>query len=408
MPLDPHAVRSDFPILHQEIGGKPLVYLDNAAPTQKPESVIAAVRRYYEEDNANVHRGIYQLSQRATDAFEAARVKVAGWIGAEDPRQVVWTRGATESLNLVAMSWGLEHLAEGDEIVLTEQDHHSNLVPWQLVARRTGARLRYIPLDEQGKLDLGALPGLLGPRTRVVSFSHVSNALGTINPVREIAAAARAVGALVVVDGAQGAPHTPVRVSELDCDFYAFSGHKMLGPTGIGALWGRKEVLEAMPPYQGGGEMILEVEREMSTWAGLPHKFEAGTPNIAGAVGMGAAVDYLTDLGADDIARHERDITAYALERLAEFPGIRIFGPPGTDDRAGVISFNLKSAHPHDVATILDSEGIAIRAGHHCAQLTMKRYGVPATNRASFYIYNTNDDVDRLVDGLAAVTAVFG
>ncbi len=408
MSLDPYAVRADFPLLSAESPGPPLVYLDNAATTQKPASVIRAIARYYEEDNANVHRGIYELSQRATAAFEAARERVARWIGAEDTHEVVWTRGATESLNLVATSWGMEYLSEGDEILLTEQDHHSNLVPWQLVARRTGAVLRYIPLDDEGRLELSALPSLLGPRTRIVSFSHVSNALGTINPVAEIADAAKKVGALVVVDGAQGAPHTPVQVADLGCDFYALSGHKMCGPTGIGALWGRRELLESMPPYQGGGEMIREVDREMSTWAELPHKFEAGTPNIAGAVGLGAAVDYLSALGAESIARHEREITVYALERLRERPGLRIFGPTDPAERAGVVSFNLEAAHPHDVATILDSEGVAIRAGHHCAQLVMKRYDVAATNRASFYIYNTREDVDRLVAGLQAVSAVFG
>jgi cysteine desulfurase/selenocysteine lyase len=406
--LDPYRVREDFPILTQVDRQPSLVYLDNAATTQKPTAVIDAISRYYREDNANVHRGIYELSRRATAAFENARRTVARFIGAPSEDEVLFTRGTTEGLNLIAASWGGEFLQPGDEILLTEQEHHSNLVPWQLVARRTGAVLKYLSIDDEGRLRLDELDHLLSPRTRVVSFSHVSNALGTVNPVREVADRARAAGALVVVDGAQGAPHLPVDVTELGCDFYAFSGHKLCGPSGIGVLWGKREVLDAMPPYQGGGEMIEEVCPQSSTWAPIPHKFEAGTPDMAGAVGLAAALDYLTALGPDAILAHERDLAGYALERLNEIPEIRIFGPRALEERSGVVSFNLASAHPHDVATILDTEGVAVRAGHHCAQLVMKRYQVPATNRASFYVYNTREDVDRLVEALAVVRSIFG
>jgi cysteine desulfurase/selenocysteine lyase len=407
-PLDSSRIRQDFPILDQMVGDKPLVYLDNAATTQKPRAVIDAIRSYYETDNANVHRGIYELSRRSTAAFEEARQRTARFIGAPDPAEVIWTRGTSEALNLIATSWGFEFLNEGDEILLTEQDHHSNLVPWQLAARRAGATLRYVPLDDDGHLNQEGFRKALSSRTRVLAMSHVSNALGTVNPVREMADLARDAGAIVVIDGAQGAPHLPTDVTELGCDFYAFSGHKLCGPTGIGALWGRRALLDAMPPYQGGGEMIREVEKEGSTWAPLPHKFEAGTPNVAGAVGMSAALQYLEDLGRDNILAHERELSAYCMERLAEIPGTRVFGPPDVEQRSGVVSFNLETAHPHDVATILDTEGVAIRAGHHCAQLVMKRYCVSATNRASFYVYNTREDVDRMVDALEVVRSIFG
>lgn len=406
--LDVAALRQDFPALHQEVNGKPLVYLDNAATAQKPQAVLDALNSYYRNDNANVHRGIHELSRRATEAYEEARGKVARFIGAPDPSEVIWTRGTTEGINLVANAWGSHNVRQDDEILLSVMEHHSNLVPWQLLARRTGARLRFLEIDDDGRLVLDDLPSLLTERTRLVAITHVSNALGTINPVQEIVAAARAVGATVLLDGAQGAVHTRLDVQALGADFYAFSGHKMCGPTGIGVLWGRRALLDAMEPWQGGGEMIEFVERDMSTWAEVPHKFEAGTPNIAGAIGMGAAVDYLSAVGMDAIAAHERELVTYALERLGTIPGIRIYGPPSPDERSAVVSFTLGDAHPHDISTILDSEGVAVRAGHHCAQLVMKRYGVAATARASFYFYNTRDEVDRLADGLEAVRAIFG
>jgi cysteine desulfurase / selenocysteine lyase len=406
--LDVTALRRDFPALHQEVNGKQLVYLDNAASSQKPQAVIDTLSAFYEHDNANVHRGIHELSRRATLAYEDARAKVARFIGAGDASEVVWTRGTTESINLVANAWGLDSLKAGDEILLSVMEHHSNLVPWQLLARRTGARLRYLEIDDDGKLILDDLPGLLSDRTRMVAVTHVSNALGTINPVKEIIAAAKRVGALVLIDGAQGAVHTKLDLRDLGADFYAFSGHKMCGPTGIGVLWARRNLLETMEPWQGGGEMIEFVERDMSTWAEVPHKFEAGTPDIGGAIGLGAAVDYLASVGMEAIAEHERDLVRYAMERLGQVPGIRIYGPPDPAERSAVVSFTLGDAHPHDISTILDSEGIAVRAGHHCAQLVMKRYGIAATARASFYLYNTRAEVDRLVEGLELVRSVFG
>ncbi len=406
-PLDVERLRAHFPILAEEVQGRPLVYLDNAATTQKPLAVLDALQEYYRTGNANVHRGIHELSRRATDAFEGARGRVARFLGTEDPAEVIWTRGTTEGINLVAATWGERQVGEGDEIVLSEMEHHSNIVPWQLLAARKGARLRYIPVTDEGTLELDALDGILSERTRLVAVGHVSNALGTIHPVPEIAERVRAAGARLLVDGAQGAAHHPVDVTELGADFYAFSGHKLCGPTGIGALWARRELLEEMPPYQGGGEMISLVERDHSTWAALPHKFEAGTPNIAGAVGMAAALDYLDEVGPAAILRHEQELVAYALERLSALPGIRLFGPPDPRGRAGVVSFLLGDAHAHDISTILDAEGIAIRAGHHCAQLLMRRYGVAATARASFYLYNTRDEVDRLAEGLETVRQIF-
>jgi cysteine desulfurase/selenocysteine lyase len=405
--FDPLAIRRQFPALDQLVNGKPLVYLDSAATSQKPRAVIDALSSYWERDNANVHRGIHELSRRATVAFEEARAKLARWIGAKEAAEVVWTSGTTGSINLVATAWGLDNVRAGDEILLTVLEHHSNIVPWQLLARRTGAKLRYIELDAQGRLVLDDLPELLSGRTKVVAISHVSNALGTVNPVREIAAAAHEVGALVVVDGAQGAVHTKVNVQELGVDCYALSGHKMCGPTGIGALWARRDLLESMAPYQGGGEMIHFVGRDESTWAEVPHKFEAGTPNIAGAIGMGAAIDFLEGIGMDAIEVHERRIMEYALARIGEVKRIRIYGPASLDERSAVVSFTLGDAHPHDISTILDAEGIAIRAGHHCAQLVMKHFGISATARASFYLYNTEEDVDRLVDALGVVAGIF-
>ena len=402
------ALRAQFPALAQEVGGHPLVYLDNAATSQKPQSVLDALAAYYEDDNANVHRGIHELSRRATTAFEGARVKLAKFIGAPDSAELVWTRGTTEAINLVASSWGMDTLGDGDEILLSSLEHHSNIVPWQLVASRTGARLRYIEMDEQGRLILDYLPELLTDRTRMVAVSHISNALGTVNPIREIVDQAKQVGALVLVDGAQAVPHRRVDVQELGCDFYAFSGHKMCGPTGSGGLWARRSLLESMPPYQGGGEMIRMVERDTSTWAEIPHKFEAGTPNIAGAIALGAAADFLDEVGFNAIAEHERELLSYALERLDDMGGITVYGPTDLDERSGVISFTMGDAHPHDISTILDSRGIAIRAGHHCAQLVMQHFGISATARASFYLYNSTDDVDRLIEGLASVKKIFG
>jgi cysteine desulfurase/selenocysteine lyase len=405
---DVYRIRHEFPALHQEVNGKYLAYLDNAATTQKPKAVLAVVDKYYREDNANVHRGIHELSRRATLAYEGARERVAGWLGAAEPAEVIWTRGTTEAINLVASTWGLDNLAEGDEVILSTMEHHSNIVPWQLVARRTGARLRYLEMDEQGRLRMEDFDSLLTERTKIVSLVHVSNALGTVNPVEEIVRTAHGKGALVLLDGAQAVPHRKVDVGLLGADFYALSSHKMCGPTGVGVLWARKDLLEAMSPYQGGGDMISIVGRDESTWAEVPHKFEAGTPNIAGAVGAAAAVDFMEEVGYDGIQAHEEALIEYALDRMSEIPGLTVFGPKDPAERSGVISFALGDAHPHDIATILDSEGVAIRAGHHCAQLVMKHFGVAATTRASFSLYNTKEDVDRLVEGLGVVRGIFG
>ncbi len=406
--MNPLAVRADFPALNQTVHGRALVYLDSAATSQKPKAVLDALDAYYEHDNANVHRGIHELSRRATEAYEEARKKVARWVHASDSSEIIWTRGTTEAINLVATAWGLDHVEEGDEILISVLEHHSNIVPWQILAARKKAHVRYIEIDDQGRLILDDLNSLIGPKTKIVSVGHVSNSLGTVNSLATISAAARDVGALMVVDGAQGAVHTDVDVQALDVDFYAFSGHKMCGPTGIGALWGRKELLEQMAPYQGGGEMIHLVGRDQSTWAEVPHKFEAGTPNIAGAVGMGAAIDYLEGIGMAAIQEHERTVLGYAMERLGSIPGLTIYGPESLEERSAVVSFTMGDAHPHDISTILDAEGIAVRAGHHCAQLVMKHFGVAATARASFYLYNTTDDVDRLVEGLDSVRSIFG
>ncbi len=405
--LDPVKIRREFPTLDQSVNGKPLVYLDNAATSQKPRAVLDALRAYYENDNSNVHRGIHELSRRATVAYEESRAKVASWVGATEPAEIVWTRGTTEAINLVSTAWGLNNVHEGDEILISVLEHHSNIIPWQLLAQRTGAVIKYIEIDDQGRWVLEDLSDLLTDRTKVVAISHVSNALGTVNPVKEVAAAAHEVGALVLVDGAQGAVHIKVNVQDLGVDCYAFSGHKMCGPTGIGALWARRDLLDSMEPYQGGGEMIHIVEREMSTWAKVPHKFEAGTPNIAGAIGMGAAIDFLSEVGMDAIARHERGLLEYALERVSAVGGVRIYGPESLEEHSALISFTLGDAHPHDIATILDSEGIAVRAGHHCAQLAMKHFGISATARASIYLYNTEDDIDRLAEGLEQVQSIF-
>ena len=406
--LDVRRIRQDFPILQLRVNGRRLVYLDNAATTQKPRQVIEALVRYYETSNANIHRGIHTLATRATEQYEDARRKVARFIGARGPEEVVFTRNATEAINLVARAWGDEHIGEGDEIVLTLMEHHSNIVPWQLLARRKGATLRYAGITDDGKLDLDELRRLIGRRTKLVAVTHMSNVLGTINPVADIAEMAHRAGALLLVDGAQSVPHLPVDVQALGADFLAFSAHKMLGPTGVGVLWARAELLEAMPPFLGGGDMIAVVRPESSTWAELPHKFEAGTPNIADVIAFGAAVDYLEGIGMANARRHEEELTELALERLRRVAGVRIFGPSSASERGGVVSFAMEAAHPHDVATIADGYGVAIRAGHHCAQLLMRALGVPATSRASFSIYNDVDDIEALVEALEGVNRVFG
>ncbi len=398
--------RADFPILTQLArGGKPLVYLDSAATTQKPRVVIEAIERYYTEQNANVHRAIHVLAERATEAYENARTRVAKFIGAPNERTIIYTRGTTESINLIARAWGDCEVSAGDEILITEMEHHSNLVPWQMLARRRNATLKYVPVTPSGELDMDALHTLLTPRVKLVAVAHASNVLGTINPVREIAKAAHAVGAKVLLDAAQSVPHFAVNVQELDCDFLAFSGHKMCAPTGIGILYGRESLLEAMEPFHGGGEMINKVSLDSSTWAELPHKFEAGTPNISGAVGLGAAIEYLEAIGIDAIDACEQELTVYALEQLQTVPGLMIHGT--ARERVGAISFSLDCAHPHDVAHFLDQDGIAIRAGHMCAQPLMKRRGVPALSRISLYFYNTRDEIDRAVKSLKRVQEFF-
>jgi cysteine desulfurase/selenocysteine lyase len=402
-------VRSDFPILARTIGGRPLVYLDSAATSQKPESVISAVSDYYRTTNANVHRGAYTLSDEATTAYESARTRVAAFIGAPSTDEVIFTRGTTAGINHVAYGWGLDRLSEGDRIVLTVMEHHSNIVPWQIIARRTGAELAYLPLTEDFRVDLTDLERIIDHRTRIVAVSGMSNVTGTVTPIDDVVAAARAVDAIVVVDGAQMVPHLPTDVATLDADFLAFSGHKMLGPTGIGVLWGRRELLEQMEPVEGGGEMISDVQLYESRWAPLPHKFEAGTPPIAQAIGLGAAVDYLDKIGMDTVRSHEVDVTRYALDRLAEIPDLTIFGPTDMSVRGGAVSFTLGDIHAHDLATILDEEqGVAIRAGHHCAKPLMRELAVPSTARASFYIYTDESDIDHLVAGLHRAREVFG
>ena len=402
---DWNRIRTDFPILTQEVHGHPLVYFDNAATTQKPRAVIEALRHYYEHDNANVHRGLHELSSRATEAYEKSRQRVADYIGAASADEIVFTRGTTESINLVAQAWGGKFLREGDVILLTEMEHHSTLVPWQLLAERSGARLRFVPVSEDGMLALEELPSLLTREVKLFACTHVSNSLGTINPVAELCARARAVGALSLIDLAQSAGHMPVNVREIGCDFAAFSGHKMCGPTGIGALYARAEVLEAMPPWHGGGEMIVSVTLEKSTFKKAPHRFEAGTPNIAGAIGLAAAIDYIEAIGRAEIFEHDAHLTAYALERLAELPGIRPLGPTGT--RGALIGFVMVSAHPHDVTTFADQQGLALRGGHHCNQPLMRKFGLPGTARASFYFYNTTAEIDRMIEILRAAVRFF-
>ncbi|MBK9130077.1 MAG: cysteine desulfurase [Gammaproteobacteria bacterium] len=404
--LDVERIRADFPALRQTVHGRALVYLDNAASAQKPAQVIDTVRRYYTDDYANVHRGLHYLSERASDAFEAARGKVRGFINAREDHEIVFVRGTTEAINLVAASLGQSHLKAGDEILITEMEHHSNIVPWQLLGERLGTVLKVAPVNDAGELLMDEFERLLGPRTRLVAVTHVSNALGTINPVERIIELAHARGARVLIDGAQSVPHAAVDVQALGCDFYAFSGHKLYGPTGIGVLYGRRELLESMPPYQGGGEMIREVSFARTTYAELPHKFEAGTPHIVGAIGLGAAIDYLQGIGLEAIARHEDELLAYATTRLQEIRGLRLVGTAA--HKAGIASFLLDGVHTHDVGTILDRHGVAVRAGHHCAMPLMTRFGVSGTTRASFALYNTRAEIDVLVEAIRHAQELFG
>jgi cysteine desulfurase / selenocysteine lyase len=403
--FDVDRIREDFPILRQSVHGKRLVYLDNAATSQKPQVVIDAVTRFYTAENANIHRGVHYLSERATAAYDEIRERVARFINARTSREVIFTRGTTEGINLVAQSYGRTFLRPGDEVLITGMEHHSNIVPWQLVCEQTGAVLRAARINDAGELDLDSFDSLLNGRTRLVAVAHVSNALGTINPIKKLVSLARARGIPVLVDGAQAAPHLQVDVQDLDCDFFVFSGHKVFGPTGVGVLYGREALLERMPPYQGGGDMIATVTLQRSTWAPLPAKFEAGTPMIAQVVGLGSALEYVAGLGLDKIAAWEQELLSYATERVRAIEGVRIIGT--AREKASVLGFVLKGVHPHDIGTILDDQGIAIRAGHHCAQPVMERFGVPATARASFAFYNTPAEVDALADGLLAVKKMF-
>ena len=402
--LNVEAVRRDFPILARRVRHKRLVYLDNAATAQKPRSVIAAVSRYYEEENANIHRGVHRLSQEATFAYERARGRIAQFLNAESREEIVFVRGTTEGINLVASSFGRARIEAGDEVLITHMEHHSNIVPWQIACREREATLKIAPIDDSGRLDMDAFEDLLSERTRMVAVTHASNVLGTINPVAEIARLAHDRGAVLLVDGAQGAPHLPVDVRALGCDFYLFSGHKLCGPTGVGVLYGRRDLLAAMPPWEGGGSMIESVSFEKTTFADPPTRFEAGTPNIAGAIGLEAAIDYVNEVGPERIDQYEQSLLAYATEKLTEVEGMRIFGT--SDDKVAVISFELDGVHPHDTGTILDLEGVAVRAGHHCAQPLMSRFGVPAMARASLAFYNTREEVDVLAGALASVRSV--
>ena len=407
MTLDVQRIREDFPILERQVYGKPLVYLDNAATSQKPRQVIDALVDYYENYNANIHRAVHCLGEEATAAYEEARAKVAKFINAPSPESIIFTRNTTEAINLVAYTWGRANVHEGDEILLTQMEHHSNLIPWQRLAAEKGASVRYIELTDSQTLALDGLENLFDARTRIAAMPHVSNSLGTINPVEKIAAEARRNGTLFLVDGAQGAPHLPVDVQAIGCDFYAFSAHKMLGPTGVGVLYGRPELLEEMEPFLSGGEMIRKVTYEGATWNDLPWKFEAGTPNIADVIAFGAAIDYLNELGMENVREHEVEITDYALTHLSQLEDIVMYGPPDPRERGGVVSFNFGDLHPHDIGTVLDHHGVAIRAGHHCTQPLMRTLGVSGTARASFYVYNTPEEVDVLVEGLEATRDFF-
>ncbi len=399
-------IRAEFPILAREVHGQPVAYLDNGATAQKPLAVLEALDRFNRESNANVHRGVHTLSEEATSLYEGARRRIARHLGAQD-REVVFTRNVTGAINLVASSWGRANVGEGDRIVLTEMEHHSNVVPWYLLARRVGAELDWVPVTDDGRLDVEALGAALERGPKIVAVAHVSNVLGTINPIVEISRQAHDAGALVLVDGAQAAPKMSLDMTELGADFYGFTGHKLYGPTGVGVLWGRQELLDAMGPYEGGGSMIHKVTKQEITWANVPARFEAGTPPIDEAVGLAAAIDWVDELGLEAIHAHEADLTAYALERLADVPGLRVFGPPARDDRTGIVSFELEGVHAHDVSEILDRHAVAVRAGHHCAQVLMERLGVAATTRASFAVYNTREEVDRLIDGLLDARRVF-
>lgn len=405
-PPDWSALRADFPILDQKVHGKPLIYFDNAATSQKPRAVIDALVRYYERDNANVHRGIHELSNRATAAYEGARARAARFINARSADEIVFTRGTTEGINLVANSWGAKNIKAGDVILLTEMEHHSNLVPWQLLAQRTGAKLAYVPVTgDEGLLDFSRLDSLLTEQVKLFAMVHISNSMGTVNPVAEMCARARKLGIATLVDGAQSAGHMPVDVQAIGCDFFVFSSHKICGPTGIGVLWGRQELLDAMPPYQGGGEMILTVEYQQTEFKKAPHRFEAGTPDISGPVGLHAAMDYLDAIGRENIFRHDQELAHYTYERLAALNGIRLFGPK--QNRAGLVSFLLHDVHAHDVVTLADQAGVALRGGHHCTQPLMHRLGVESTARASFYFYNTRDEVDRFVEVVKEIQKFF-
>jgi len=404
--LDTASIRKDFPILNREVYGKRLVYLDNTSTTQKPIQVLRAVDDYYRTYNANVHRGIYRMAEEATEAYEAARVTVARFLNARSSTEIVFTRGTTESINLVSNSWGRKNVGPGDVIVATEMEHHSNLVPWQLLAEEKGATLRFIPVDHSGRLDLSGLDALLTGPVKLLAVTHMSNALGTINPVEELIRRAHAVGALVLLDAAQSVPHLGVDVRALDCDFLAFSGHKMLAPTGIGALYAKREHLEAMPPFLGGGEMIREVKLSGSTWNEVPFKFEAGTMNISGAIALGAAIEYLEGLGMDAVRGHDAELTSAALEALRSIPGVTIYGPPAAE-RGGIVSFTVSDIHAHDVAAVLDREGIAVRAGHHCTMPLHAKFGIAASTRASFYVYNVLEEIDQLAAGVRKAQQVF-
>jgi len=404
--FDVERVRGDFPVLHQKVHGKPLVYLDNAATTQKPLAVIEAIDHYYRHDNSNIHRGVHTLSERATEAYEKVRLAAQKFLNAADSKEIIFVRGTTEAINLVAQTYGRKNVGSGDEILITALEHHSNIVPWQLLCEEKGAKLRVAPINDRGELLLEEFEKLLSPKTKIVAVGHLSNALGTINPVGEIVRMAHARNIPVLVDGAQAAPRMKVDLQALDCDFYAVSGHKMYGPTGIGVLYGKARLLEAMPPYQGGGDMIASVTFEKTVYNRLPYKFEAGTPNIADTIGLGAAIEYLNELGLDEIEKHEAELLAYATRKVEAIPGVRIVGT--AKEKAGVLSFVMEDIHPHDIGTILDSEGIAVRTGHHCAQPVMQRFNIPATARASFGLYNTREEVDALVAGIHKVREVMG
>jgi len=408
LPRPVEEVRADFPLLASRVNGKPLVYLDSGSTSQKPASVIEAIDSYYRHSNANIHRAVYELGEQSTALYEGAKQKVADFIGGRF-EETIFTRNVTEAINLVRYTWGRQNVSRGDAVLITQMEHHSNIVPWQLLCQEQGATLEYLTVDDDGKLDLDELDAKLGEgRVKLVAITHVSNVLGTINPVKEIARRAHAAGATVLIDGAQAAPQLPLDVAEIGADFYGFTGHKVLGPTGIGVLWGRRELLEEMPPFLGGGDMIKTVELDHSTWNELPWKFEAGTSSIADGVGLGAAIDYLSGLGMDAVRSHEQDLTSYLLERLGDVDGVRIYGPSSAGERGGLVSFTMEGIHPHDIAEICNREAVCIRAGHHCAQPLMRRLGVPATARASLHVYNTRDDVDRLIDALARAKSVFG